>query len=623
MRAEALAIGAFLAAAMPAALHAQPASPDLSQGRTGPRAASQPPAFAEPAPRLTPPPPAARSGSIAPPDGAQLAEVRVAAEGPHGAARPPRGWRPQAEPDADLRLDHPVGQPLDAAWVRNQFTLNHVPGAGGVGRALALVQVINRAYLSAGFINSGLVVRSSSDPAILELRIVYGGLAAPAQGAPPLSVEWLGGRAKGLDAAFVRDRMPAAAARPLNAQDLERDFRLLAEDPAVRTVNADLRPGRRPGEASLVVSIYPQPRHDLYVTGGNNRSPAVGAERVAAGGSTRNVLGAGDLLSAEVGLTRGVEDASVSYAFPLLSYRNAFSVRAAFNDAAVVDTLLTPLDIKARDLAFEVGFTRKLLDTPLLPAAQAGHWSPARTLTAGVQLAQRTSKTFLLGQRFSFAPGAVDGRSDYTALRLIGDYVVRNVDQVFAVSVTGTQGLSGSRSDVPGLAVPHQDFRAILAQVNYARRLSPRGLELRARLYGQWSDGVLYSGERFSAGGETTVRGYRENLLLADKGAVGSLELAQPIRLAGRQSRSSSFDWGAVTVSAFADGAYMRNHSAPQPEHRIYSVGASIAWTPADALFARLTYGKALHQVDAAGKRNLQDRGLQFRLTVYPLRLRR
>ena len=65
----------------------------------------------------------------------------------------------------------------------------------------------------------------------------------------------------------------------------------------------------------------------------------------------------------------------------------------------------------------------------------------------------------------------------------------------------------------------------------------------------------------------------------------------------------------------------MKNHRAPQPAHRIYSVGASLAWTPADALSARLTYAEALKEVDAAGRRNLQDRGLQFRVTVRPLRV--
>ena len=199
--------------------------------------------------------------------------------------------------------------------------------------------------------------------------------------------------------------------------------------------------------------------------------------------------------------------------------------------------------------------------------------------------------------------------------------MVRNVDQVFAVSVTGTMGLDGTRSDIPGLPVPKQHFHAVLAQVNYARRLSPRGLELRTRLYGQWADSVLFSGERLSAGGETTVRGYRETLILADKGVVGSLELAQPLSLSGRRGAASAFDWGAFSVSGFVDGALMKNHRAPQPEHRIYSVGASLAWTPADALSARITYAQDLRDVDVPGRRDLQDRGVQFRVTVRPLRV--
>ncbi len=205
----------------------------------------------------------------------------------------------------------------------------------------------------------------------------------------------------------------------------------------------------------------------------------------------------------------------------------------------------------------------------------------------------------------------MNGRSEYAVVRLLGDYVVRNVDQVFAISVTGTMGVDGTRSNVPGLGVPKPHFHAALGQANYARRLTSPGLELRTRLYSQWANSVPYSGERLSAGGEATVRGYRETLLLADKGLVGSVELAQPLSLPGHRSASCAFDWGAFTVSGFADGALMKNHSTPQPDHRIYSVGASLAWTPADAV----------KEVDAAGRRNLQDRGLQFRVTVRPLRI--
>ncbi len=613
----------FAIGAASAAL-AQVTPPDVA-GRTGPGAQPARPDYARPPPTPSAVAPTPDTGGLAPADGStRLTEIRVRASGAAGdKAVPPRSWRPADEPGVDLRLDHRPGEALDEAWVRRQFTFNRLPAEGGVSRALALVQVMNRAFLAAGFVNSGVIVGPGSAPGVLDLGIVHGGLVAPPEGGEPLTVVWANGDPKGLDAAFVRDRMPAARSRPLSAIDLERDFRLLAEDPAVRTVNADLRPGARPGEASLTVSIFPQDRYDLYLTGANNRSPSIGGERAAAGGFVRNVLGPGDILSGEVGITEGVEDVSATYAFPMLSPRNVVTLRGAYNDAAVVDPLLAPLDISANERVLEGGFTRKLIDRPLLPTARTGRWSPAQTLSAGALVSWHRAESTLLGEPFSFAPGAVDGRSRYTVLRLVGDYVVRNVDQVFAVSLTASIGLRGTRSEIAGLPNPSPHFKVALAQVNYARRLSPRGLELRARLYGQMSAGVLYSGERLSAGGETTVRGYRENVVLADQGLVGSVELAHPINLSGRQGARRAFDWGAFSVSAFADGAAMRNAKAPQPQHLIYSVGAALAWTPSGALSARITYGYALRDVDVAGKRDLQDRGLQARVTLYPLRMLR
>ena len=604
-----------------AALMASAALPALAQGRTGPDAAPPPvPAYAQPGPALASPTSAA--GTPGESDaGPILAKVRVSGAKDATRARPPEGWSAPASSDPGLRLEHQPGQPLDEAWVTRQFALNGLPGAGGVGRALALVQLVNRAFLSAGFINSGVVVRPSDAADVLELEVIHGGLAAPSGGGEAITVDWTGGRSRGLTPGYIRDRMPAAGQRPLSAVDLEREFRLLAEDPAIRTLNADLRPGNRPGEASLALTVLPQDRYDLYVTAANNRSPSVGGERISLGGSMRNLLSAGDIVSGEAGLTDGVEDLSISYATPFLSPRNTLALRAAANDAAVVDQLLEPLDIKAKDRWAEAGLTRRLIETPLLPSSREGRWSSARTLSAGASVAWRTSKASLLGEPFSFAPGAVNGRTEYAALRIVGDYVVRNVDRVFAISATGSLGLYGTGSDVPGLGVPKTHFKTLLAQVNYARRLTPGGLELRARLYGQWADSLLYSGERFSAGGESTVRGYRENLLLGDRGITGSQERAQPVRLSGRQGATRGFDWGAFTVSAFADGAKLRNVEAPHPGSGIYSVGGSLAWTPSDAVSARVTYGHALKDVEAAGRRDIQDDGLQFRLTVHPLRL--
>jgi hemolysin activation/secretion protein len=607
----------------PGLTKAQSAASGPLRERTGPMAAPQSaPDYARPTPGLAPPPATAQAptagGERA--DAGSFTALRVAREGPEGDARPLRGWNPPEAPGAGLRLEHVDTEPLDEAWVRRQFALNGLPGSGGVSRALALTQLINRAFLSAGYLNSGVVVRPSA-AGELKLGLIYGGLTPAAADASPVSVEWLGGDAKGLDADYLRDRLPSAFQRPLNGADLERDFRLLAEDPAILTLNADLRPGDRPGEATLALGVYPQDRSDFYVTAANDRSPSVGGERAAVGGLLRNLVRAGDVLTGEVGETRGLKDAAIGYALPFFSPRTTLSLRAALNDAAVISRPLIPLDIRAQDRSYEVGLIRKVLDTPLLPAAEPGRWSAARTFSAGLLLTHRLSKTSLQGEPFSFSPGAVGGRSAYTALRITGDYLVRSVDQVFAISLTVTRGLDGTGSDIPGLPGPKPHFDALLAQVNYARRLSDRGLEFRARLSGQFADSLLYSGERFSAGGSTTVRGYRENLILADEGVVGSLELARPISLSRRAGGARTFDWGAFAVSAFVDGAALRNHIAPQPQRPIYSLGAALAWTPSDAISAQVIYGHALTNADFSGAKDRQDRGLSFRLTLRPARL--
>jgi hypothetical protein len=58
----------------------------------------------------------------------------------------------------------------------------------------------------------------------------------------------------------------------------------------------------------------------------------------------------------------------------------------------------------------------------------------------------------------------VNGRAEYYALRLTADYVQRNVSQVIALSLTGTLGLDGTRSDVERVASPSRNFGVLLAQ---------------------------------------------------------------------------------------------------------------------------------------------------------------
>jgi hemolysin activation/secretion protein len=598
----------------------QPSGDSLPRSRTG-ADAEQPafPKFPEPASGLPaaaapPAPVTASSGTM------QLSDVQVrTADGADGAFAM-AGWRPLSDSSAELKLSYTPGEPLNAIWIRRQFADNGLIGTTvGYDRIGALVQLINLALVQNGYVNSGILIEPGSDT-ILNLRLVAGHLVEEKPGDEGIVVIWKGKSGNGLESGYIRNRMASAQDVPLNLTAIESDFRLLADDPAIRSVNADLRPGARPGEATLAVTVDPQSRGDLYISFANNRSPSVGGERFGVGGYLRSLIRPGDTVSAEYGTTKGLNDFTASYVLPLFGPKLAFRARGGFNEAAVVETALLPLDISSKEWSAEGGFLYRILAKPLLPGAISGTWRAAQDASLGLFVEHRQVKSRLLGQPFSFSPGSVNGRTETTTLHLTGDYTRRTQRAVIALSLTGTRGLKGTRSSVPGLLSPDRHFTSGLLQANVARRLTKNRLELRFRFAGQIADGLLYSPERFSVGGTDTVRGYRENLVLADEAAVASLELAQPFTISG--SSAETYAPGRFTVSTFIDGAVTHNRAgvATVPKH-FGSAGGSLLWTPARWLSARATYAKAFDKVRTPGKRDIQDRGFSFRLVIHPLAL--
>jgi hemolysin activation/secretion protein len=624
MGTSSLARGIAISLAIMGASHAraqnQADGAPLPRSRTGADAV-QPafPKFPEPARGL--PTVSAPATPITSSDGTmQLSDVQVRTDDGAGGALAMAGWRPLSDSSAELKLSYTAGEALDSGWIRRQFADNGLLGTNvGYDRIGALVQLINLALVQNGYVNSGVLIEPGSE-GILNLRLVSGHLIEEKSGDGGIAVIWKGKSGNGLEAGYIRNRMASAQEVPLNLTAIESDFRLLAEDPAIRSINADLRPGARPGEATLAVTVDPQSRGDLYTAFANNRSPSVGGERYSVGGYVRSLIRPGDTISAEYGTTKGLNDFTASYMLPLFGPKLAFRARGGFNEAAVVETALLPLDISSKEWSAEGGFLYRILAKPLLPGAVVGTWRAAQDASLGLFVEHRQVKSRLLGQPFSFSPGSVNGRTETTTLHMTGDFTRRTQRAVIALSLTGTVGLKGTRSSVPGLLSPDEHFKTALFQANVARRLTANRLELRFRFAGQIADGLLYSPERFSVGGTDTVRGYRENLVLADEAAVASLELAQPFTISG--SKAETYAPGRFTLSAFVDGAITHNRAgvAAVPK-RFGSVGGSLLWTPARWLSARATYAKAFEKVRTPGARDIQDKGFSFRLVFHPLAL--
>ena len=101
----------------------------------------------------------------------------------------------------------------------------------------------------------------------------------------------------------------------------------------------------------------------------------------------------------------------------------------------------------------------------------------------------------------------------------------------------------------------------------------------------------LISTEQILGGGYLTVRGFNENLIRGDSGAILKAELISPA-FSLMQSVAPQFEdrWNAL---AFYDGAYFHiNESEPGiPNPSIQSLGAGLECRIRENIFARAAYG--------------------------------
>ena len=154
---------------------------------------------------------------------------------------------------------------------------------------------------------------------------------------------------------------------------------------------------------------------------------------------------------------------------------------------------------------------------------------PGEEFGIGVVFERKWSETELLGSKFSFAEGVVNGESDVSVLRLTQDWLKRSRNRVLAMHARRSASdwifFGATDNDIK----PDGEFFHWLGQFQWAERLGNTSTEIIFRADAQLTNDPLLPMEKFVVGGVDTVRGYRENQLVRDNGLVGSLELRIPL----------------------------------------------------------------------------------------------
>jgi hemolysin activation/secretion protein len=464
-----------------------------------------------------------------------------------------------------------------------------------IGRELSFTDVlqarsaITKLYTDKGYITTGaLVAPQNINKGIVKIQVIEGQLE-------DIAVK---GNAR-LKEKFLRDRIKRGAGTPLNVPHLLENLQSLRLDPRIKNLSADLQSGIRPGSNRLEVQIEEAKTFSVTTSIDNARSPSVGSFRRKIELREANLLGFGDTLNFGYSNTNGSNSLDVGYNLPINAKNGAISFNYSGSRNRVIEKPFSALDILSKSRYYELGFRQPLIQ------------KPTQELAIGFNFARQESQTELgidnIGP-FPLSPGAdAEGKTKISAVRFFQEYTQRSNQQVFALRSQFSLGLNVLNPTINDTA-PDSRFATWRGQAQWVRQFSPDSLFL---LKGdlQFADRTLVPLEQFGLGGASSVRGYRQDALLSDAGALVSAEFRLPI------VRSRGF-LGTVQLAPFFDFGTAWNKTGKNPGS-LFGTGVGLIWKQSDRLNARLDWGIPLSKTEGK-RRSLQENGVYFSVNYSP-----
>ena len=425
---------------------------------------------------------------------------------------------------------------------------------------------------------------------IVRIEVVENGLSAE-------EIDVIG--TKRLNPNYIRSRLVRAAGKPLNRNRLIEALRLLQIDPLIESISADLSAGVEPGKNRLEVKVKEQSPFNGEIAIDNHRSPSVGSMQRQSFLNWANLLGLGDVITAAYTNTDGSHTLDTQYKIPIAPDNTTLILSYGRTWSSVIEQPFDRLDIAAGGRYYNV-----TLRHPIVQTASA---QSIEEFALGITATRRESETTLLDFPFPLAAGADnEGKTRISVLRFFQEYSRRDNQEVLSARSQFSVGLDAFDSTINESA-PDSRFLAWQGEVRWLRVLAPNTiLLLRGSL--QLADRPLLPLEQFALGGWGSVRGYRQDALIADNGAFGSVEVQFP--LYHSQSRQTVlqlipfFDFGTVWNSGGTE-TFDRN--------TLTAIGLGLQLRQGNFL-ARLDWGFPL--VNLSSRRETwQENGLFFSLS--------
>ncbi|NER97195.1 MAG: ShlB/FhaC/HecB family hemolysin secretion/activation protein [Symploca sp. SIO1B1] len=447
-------------------------------------------------------------------------------------------------------------------------------------------EAITELYRDQGYITSGAFIPPQSlQEDTITIQVVEGEVEA-------ITIK----NTRRLNPSYIRSRVELGTTTPLNQEQLIEQLQLLQLNPLIENLQVELAAGSSPGKSILEVTIEEASAFATELSLDNQRSPSVGSLRRRLQVSHGNLWGFGDRFDFSFFNTEGSNSLeNISYSFPINPRNGTIALSHSRGISNVIEEPFNILDIESKSRTYELTYRQPLSQTP------------TEELVLGLTASRQEVQTLLgiddIGP-FPLSDGADDnGAIKISAVRFFQEYSKRNSQEIFAARSQFSFGLGVFDATI-NESEPDSEFFSWRTQAQYLRLLtSDITLFLRSDL--QWSNEPLVALEQFSLGGHFNVRGYRQGLLLADKGLFTSAEVrATVLRIP---------EWNiSLQLAPFFDFGTVSNNSNNGLElSNLYSLGLGLRFSLGNSFLATLDWGIPLVEVDNTGN-SLQEQGLYF-----------
>lgn len=410
---------------------------------------------------------------------------------------------------------------------------------------------------------------------------------------------------KRLNPNYVRSRLRLGASTPLNEDKLLDALKLLQVNPLINNISAELRAGVRPGTNVLEVSVEEANTWSGQIFINNGRSPSIGSFRRGANITQANLLGLGDALSVGYNNTDGSNGYDLSYTLPLNPKNGRLEFNYGSTSGNIIETPFNRLDIDSNSRYYQLTFRQPIIQTS------------SQEFSLSLTASRNENQTFLRGKPFPVSTGSDrEGRTQVSAIRFAQEWVKQNRRQVFAARSQFSWGLDAFDATINNNNDPDSRFFSWRGQLYFIQLFGlntgnlPTAPTFSIRTDVQLADRPLLSAEQVGLGGFGSIRGYRQDALLADNGVIANAEFRFPIVTIPKQA--------ALLLIPFIDvGTAWNSSNIKLPDNTLASVGLGLQLVTPGNFSARIDWGIPLVNLDSS-KKTWQENGIYFSVQYNP-----